>query len=140
MSQDWSTPNRPSPYLCSFHHLHPHHPLPVPPLLVHGVGGHQSQQQVEDGHDCTKLCCVATCPGWIVDSEDDDVQEDTEDVDGKAEEDRIFTLWESNTPDKAAQEHQVVDEGGLENNGGRKVWEDDEEIPGYPTLLELPRI
>ena len=61
------------------------------------------------------------CPGWIVDSEDDDVQKDTEDVDGKAEEDRIFTLWESNTPDKAAQEHQVVDEGGLENKNSRKV-------------------
>ena len=56
-----------------------------------------------------------------MDSEDDDVQKDTEDVDGKAEEDRIFTLWESNTPDKAAQEHQVVDEGGLENKNSRKV-------------------
>ena len=83
---------------------------------------------------------MAAVPCRIVDGEDDDVKEDTEDVDGKAEEDRIFTLWESNTPDKAAQEHQVVDEGGLENNGGRKVGEDDEEIPDYPTLLELPTI
>ena len=59
-----------------------------------------------------------------MDGEDDDVQENTEDVDGKAEEDRIFTLWESNTPDKAAQEHQVVDEGGLENKNSRKVGKD----------------
>ena len=69
---------------------------------------------------------MATCPGWIVDGEDDDVQEDTEDVDGKAEENRIFALWESNTPDKAAQEHQVVDEGGLESKNSRKVGEDAE--------------
>ena len=140
MSQDWSTPNRSSLYLCSFHHLHSHHPLPVPPLLVQGVGGHQSQQQVEDGHDCTKLCCVATCPCWIVDSEDDDVQEDAEDVDGQTEKDRIFTLWESNTPHKAAEEHQVMDEGGLQGQNYEITEEDAVEIPGYPTLLVLPRI
>ena len=69
---------------------------------------------------------MAAVPCRIVDGEDDDVKEDTEDVDGKAEEDRIFTLWESNTPDKAAQEHQVVDEGGLERKNSRKVGEDAE--------------
>ena len=67
---------------------------------------------------------MAAVPCRIVDGEDDDVKEDTEDVDGKAEENRIFALWESNTPDKAAQEHQVVDEGGLESKNSKKVGED----------------
>ena len=69
---------------------------------------------------------MAAVPCRIVDGEDDDVKEDTEDVDGKAEENRIFALWESNTPDKAAQEHQVVDEDGLERKNSKKVGDDAE--------------
>ena len=75
-----------------------------------------------------------------MDGEDDDVQEDAEDVDGQTEKDRILTLWESNTPHKAAEEHQVMDEGGLEGQNYEITKKDAEKIPGCPTLLELPRI
>ena len=44
---------------------------------------------------------MAAVPCRIVDGEDDDVKEDTENVDGKAEEDRILALRKSNTPDEA---------------------------------------
>ena len=67
---------------------------------------------------------MAAVPCRIVDGEDDDVKEDTEDVDGKAEEDRILTLRKSNTPDITTQKHQVVDQSGLENKNDRIVREE----------------
>ena len=94
-------------------HGHPHHPLPVPPLLVHDVAGDKPEQEVEYPHDCTELCGVAGGPAGVVDGQDDDVKEDTEDVDGQAEENGVFTLRKSDTPDKTAQEHQVVDKVSL---------------------------
>ena len=64
---------------------------------------------------------MAAVPCRIVDGEDDDVKEDTENVDSKAEENRIITLRKSNTPDKTTKEHQVVDQSGLENKNDRIV-------------------
>ena len=122
MSQNRSTPDRTSLYVVALNHKHHHHPLPLPPLLVQGVAGEEPEQEVEDPHDCTKLCSVAVGPAWVVDGKDDDVKEDTEDVDSKAEEDGIFTLRKSNTPHKTAQEHQVVDESGL-GEGNSKLGE-----------------
>ena len=102
MSEDRSTPDGPSLHVVALDHGHRHHPLPVPPLLVQDVAGDKSEQEVEDPHDCTKLCSVAVGPAWVVDGKDDDVKEDTEQVDGQAEEDSIFTLRKSNTPNKTA--------------------------------------
>ena len=113
MSQNGSTPDGPSLHVVALDHGHRHHPLPVTPLLVQDVAGDKPEQEVEDPHDCTELCSVAGGPARVVDGKDDDVKEDTEDVDSKAEEDGIFTLRKSNTPHKTAQEHQVVDESGL---------------------------
>ena len=113
MSQHRSTPDWPSLHMVTLDHGHPHHPLPVPPLLVHDVAGDKPEQEVEYPHDCTELCSVAGGPAGVVDGQDDDVKEDTEDVDGQAEEDGVFTLRKSNTPDKTAQEHQIVDQGSL---------------------------
>ena len=83
---------------------------------------------------------MAAVPCRIVDGEDDDVKEDTENVDGKAEEDRILALRKSNTPDVTTQKHQVVDQGGLETNTDRMIRDDVKEVPGYPTPPGLPRI
>ena len=105
MSQDRSTPDWPSLHVVALDHGHRHHPLPVTPLLVQDVAGDKPEQEVEDPHDCTELCSVAGGPAGVVDGQDDDVKEDTEDVDSKAEEDGILTLRKSNTPDKTAQEH-----------------------------------
>ena len=113
MCQDRSTPDGPSLNVVALDHGHCHHPLPVPPLLVQDIARDKPEQEVEDPHDCTELCSVAGGPAGVVDGQDDDVKEDTEDVDSKAEEDGILTLRKSNTPDKTAQEHQVVDESGL---------------------------
>ena len=95
-------------------HSHPHNPLPVAPLPVHDVGGEKSEQEIEYPHDCTEFCSVAGGPAGVVDGQDDDFQEDTQDVDSQTEENGVFIVWESNTPDKTAQEHQVVDQGCLE--------------------------
>ena len=66
---------------------------------------------------------MAAVPCRIVDGEDDYVKEDTENVDGKAEEDRILALRKSYTPDVTTQKHQVVDQGGLETNTDRIIRE-----------------
>ena len=102
MSEDRSTPDGPSLHVVALDHGHRHHPLPVPPLLVQDAAGEKPEQEVEDPHDCTELCTVTGGPAGVVDGKDDDVKEDTEDVDSKAEEDGIFTLRKSNTPNKTA--------------------------------------
>ena len=113
MSEDRSTPDGPSLHVVALYHRHRYHPLPLSPLLVQDVAGDKPEQEVEDPHDCTELCSVAGGPAGVVDGKDDDVKEDTEDVDSQAEKDGIFTLWKSNAPNKTTQEHQVVDEIGL---------------------------
>ena len=83
---------------------------------------------------------MAAVPCRIVDGEDDDVKEDTENVDGKAEEDRILALRKSNTPDVTTQKHHVAEQSGLKANNKRIIRDDDKEVPGYPTPPGLPRI
>ena len=137
MSQDRSTPDRPSLHVVALDDCHRHHPLSVPPLLIQDVAGDKPEQEVEDPHDCTELCGVAGGPAGVVDGQDDDVKEDTEDVDSQAEEDGILTLRKSNTPDKTAQEHQVVDQRGLaeENTKLEKI-----KNPKYTCSPHWPRV
>ena len=95
----------------SFDHGNPHDPLPLAPLLVKNVAGDNSEEQVENGHDCTEL--RGGVRPWIVNNEDDDVQKDAEDVDCETEENGVLALGKRNAPDEATEKYKVVDDVGL---------------------------
>ena len=93
-----------------------HQAPPVPPVPVEHPAAAQPQEQVEDAHDGAELDGVAEPAGpegGISWAENDDVQEDADHVDSKAEEDRVLVLVVDDAPDKTEEKQQVVYEESL---------------------------
>eukprot|EP00092_Neocalanus_flemingeri_P004087 GFUD01004399.1.p2 GENE.GFUD01004399.1~~GFUD01004399.1.p2 ORF type:complete len:105 (-),score=29.54 GFUD01004399.1:630-944(-) len=78
--------------------LHGDQAPPVAPLSVQDVAGDKSEEQVEDGDDCAELSGLVLGQARIVDGKNDDIEEDTDNVDTETEEDWFLTLRNSHAP------------------------------------------
>eukprot|EP00092_Neocalanus_flemingeri_P003222 GFUD01003447.1.p2 GENE.GFUD01003447.1~~GFUD01003447.1.p2 ORF type:complete len:110 (+),score=30.04 GFUD01003447.1:442-771(+) len=83
--------------------LHSDQAPPVAPLGVQDVAGDKSEEQVEDGDDCAELSGLVLGQACeiiprIVDGKNDDIEEDTDNVDTETEEDWFLTLRNSHAP------------------------------------------
>ena len=116
MSKNWAASHRTTFCMTGLDHTNPNYTFPVTQLLIQDMTGCKSKKQIKDGHHCTELCSVAVAPTWIVNSENDDIKEDAENVDRQTDKNWILILRKGNAPNIAAEEHQIVDQDGLEKS------------------------
>ena len=86
MSKNRAASHRTTLCMTGLDHTNPNYTFPVTPLLIQDMTGCKSKEQIKDGHHCAELCSVAVAPTWIVNSENDDIKEDTENVDHQTNE------------------------------------------------------
>ena len=86
----------------------------VKPVIVEDEAGVEPEQAVDDGHDCTEHhLAVMIEHSREVYSKDDNVKDDTEDVDNKPDRYRFRTARLGQTPQETPKEEQIGEEISL---------------------------
>ena len=81
---------------------------PVKPVIVEDEAGEEPEQEVDDGHHCTEHYFPSSFEvSGEIDANDDNIKDDTKQVDSQANWYRLSTCWLAEAPDKAAKKQEI---------------------------------
>ena len=81
---------------------------PVKPVIVEDEAGEEPEQEVDDGHHCTEHYFPSSFEvSGEIDANDDNIKDDTKQVDSQAHWYRLSTCWLAEAPDKASKKQEI---------------------------------